>query len=114
MELPLKSQQGESVGRVEVRDDVFGAPSNKALVHQVIVGQLANRRVGTVSTKKPVPGVGRRQEAEASEGHGRRQAGFYPLSALQGRRSRLRSFSTQLPPEDAAENASAGPRGIVV
>ena len=73
MELPLKSQKGESVGRVEVRDDVFSAPSNEALVHQVIVGQLANRRVGTVATKNRsrVSGGGRKPRPQKGMGAAR-------------------------------------------
>lgn len=39
------------MGNVEVRDDVFGVPQNAALVHQVMVGQLANARQGTARTK---------------------------------------------------------------
>lgn len=73
MELPLRSQQGESVGSVEVRDDVFRAPSNQALVHQVVVGQLANRRVGTVATKNrsQVSGGGRKPRPQKGMGAAR-------------------------------------------
>ena len=39
------------MGDAEVRDDVFGVPMNHGLVHQVMVGQLANRRQGTAGTK---------------------------------------------------------------
>ena len=73
MQLPLKSQQGESVGQVEVRDDVFRAPSNQALVHQVVVGQLANKRVGTVATKNrsQVSGGGRKPRPQKGMGAAR-------------------------------------------
>ena len=73
MELPLRSQQGDPVGRVEVRDDVFCAPSNQALVHQVVVGQLANRRVGTASTKNRarVSGGGRKPRPQKGMGAAR-------------------------------------------
>ena len=36
---------------MEVRDDVFGVPVKSALVHQVMIGQLANKRQGTAKTK---------------------------------------------------------------
>ena len=52
VQLKLKDVQGEVVGNIEVSDDVFGAPVNTALVHQVMVGQLANARQGTASTKR--------------------------------------------------------------
>ena len=51
MELKLRNIQGEIIGNVEVSDRVFDAPMNKALVHQVMVGQLANARQGTAKTK---------------------------------------------------------------
>jgi large subunit ribosomal protein L4 len=73
MELPLRSQEGESVGRVVVRDDVFRAPSNQALVHQVVVGQLANKRVGTAATKNrsAVSGGGRKPRPQKGMGAAR-------------------------------------------
>ena len=51
MKIGLRNIQGEVIGSVEVRDDVFGAPPNPSVVHQVMVGQLANARQGTASTK---------------------------------------------------------------
>lgn len=51
MELKLRNIQGEVIGNVEVSNRVFDAPMNEALVHQVMVGQLANARQGTAKTK---------------------------------------------------------------
>jgi large subunit ribosomal protein L4 len=51
VKLRIKNIQGESAGDLEVRDDVFGVPVKSALVHQVMVGQLANKRQGTAKTK---------------------------------------------------------------
>ena len=51
MELELRNISGEVTGSIEVRDDVFGAKLNQALIHQTLVGQLANRRQGTAKTK---------------------------------------------------------------
>ena len=51
MKIGLRNIQGEVVRSVQVRDDVFGAPPNPFVVHQVMVGQLANARQGTASTK---------------------------------------------------------------
>ena len=51
MRLKLRNIRGEVVGNVDVRDDIFGVPMNRPLVHQVMVGQLANARQGTSSTK---------------------------------------------------------------
>lgn len=51
MDLQIRNITGEIVGDIEVRDDVFNVPFNAALVHQVMVGQLANKRQGTAKTK---------------------------------------------------------------
>jgi len=51
VELKLRNIQGEVIGNVEVSNRVFDAPMNEALVHQVMVGQLANARQGTAKTK---------------------------------------------------------------
>ena len=42
---------GAQVGEMELSDSVFGIEPNEAVVHQVVKAQLANRRVGTASTK---------------------------------------------------------------
>jgi large subunit ribosomal protein L4 len=47
----LYDRSGKSVGSVELHDDLFGAPINQAVLHQVATAQLAGRRVGTHDTK---------------------------------------------------------------
>lgn len=51
MELEVKNRSGDVVGSVGVSDRVWSAPSNNALLQQVVVAQLANRRQGTHETK---------------------------------------------------------------
>ena len=51
MELDVKNRNGDVVGSVDVSDRVWSAPSNDALLQQVVVAQLANRRQGTHETK---------------------------------------------------------------
>lgn len=41
---------GAEVGTMELNKEVFGTEYNEALIHQVIVAQLANKRQGTKST----------------------------------------------------------------
>jgi large subunit ribosomal protein L4 len=43
--------QKEKISQVELREDVFGISPKKHMLHQVVVSQLANRRVGSASTK---------------------------------------------------------------
>jgi large subunit ribosomal protein L4 len=73
MELPLKNMQGVVVGSIELNDTVFDVPFREALVHQVMVGQLANRRVGTHSTKTraEVRGGGRKPWRQKGTGRAR-------------------------------------------
>lgn len=60
MELKVFNTAGKEVGAVEVSEKVFGAEYNEALVHQVVVAQLANKRQGTKSalTRTEVSGGG--------------------------------------------------------
>jgi large subunit ribosomal protein L4 len=73
MELPLKNLQGATVGSIEVSDAVFDLPLNTAVIHQVMVGQLANKRAGTHSTKTraEVSGGGRKPWRQKGTGRAR-------------------------------------------
>jgi large subunit ribosomal protein L4 len=51
VKVPVYSLSGEVVKQIEVSDSVFAVPFNEAVVHQVVVGQRANARQGTASTK---------------------------------------------------------------
>ncbi len=73
MELPLKNIQGATVGSIEVSDVVFDTPLNTAVIHQVMVAQLANKRAGTHSTKTraEVSGGGRKPWRQKGTGRAR-------------------------------------------
>ncbi len=51
MQVPVYNLAGEVVKHIELSDEVFAVPFNEAVVHQVMVGQRANARQGTASTK---------------------------------------------------------------
>lgn len=51
MNVPVLNMQGEKVGEVDLRPEIFEAPVNVALMHQALVRQLANARLGTHNTK---------------------------------------------------------------
>jgi large subunit ribosomal protein L4 len=51
MQVDVKNIAGETVGEVELRDDIFGIEPNSAVMHQALVRQLANRRLGTHKAK---------------------------------------------------------------
>ena len=73
MELALKNMQGSTTGSIEVSDAVFDTPLNKALIHQVMVAQLANKRAGTHNTKtrSEVRGGGRKPWRQKGTGRAR-------------------------------------------
>ena len=47
----LYDRTGATIGTVELNDDLFDAPVNLAVLHQVVTAQLAARRIGTHDTK---------------------------------------------------------------
>lgn len=47
----VKNLKNEPVGQIELKDDVFGAPLNEALIYDAIKNYLQNQRQGTVKTK---------------------------------------------------------------
>lgn len=73
MKLEVRNTRGSVVNSVEARDDVFAAPMNSALLHQVIVGQLANKRQGTakVKTRSEVSGGGAKPRPQKHTGRAR-------------------------------------------
>lgn len=73
MLLPLKNIAGEQVGEVEVSDAVFAAPVNNPLMHQALVRQLSNARLGTHKTKTrgEVAGGGRKPFRQKGTGRAR-------------------------------------------
>lgn len=51
MLVPVKDMNGKQVGEVELSDAVFAAPINTSVMHQALVRQLSNARLGTHDTK---------------------------------------------------------------
>lgn len=51
MQVPVYNTAGQVIDQVELDETVFGVPVNEAVVHQALVRQLANARVGTANTK---------------------------------------------------------------
>ena len=51
MQVQVKDANGEVVGNHDLSDYVWGQNPNDALLHQVVVSQLANRRQGTHESK---------------------------------------------------------------
>ena len=61
-------KSAKEVGNIQVSEEVFGRDYNEALIHQVVVAQLANRRQGTKSalTRTEVRGGGKKPWRQGS------------------------------------------------
>jgi large subunit ribosomal protein L4 len=73
MQVPVYNIQGEQVSETELREDIFAVPVNEALMHQALVRQLANARLGTHKTKTrgQVSGGGRKPWRQKGTGRAR-------------------------------------------
>ena len=69
------NQSGVKVGEIQLNDAVFGVEVNEAVMHQAVVRQLSNERLGTHATKTRgmVRGGGRKPWKQ--KGTGRARAG---------------------------------------
>lgn len=81
MQLDLYNTKGEITGKIDISDDVFAIPMNEGLVHQALVRQLANQRLGTASTKTrgEVKRSSRKLHAQKHTGRARRGAADSPV-----------------------------------
>ncbi len=73
MRVPVLNMAGEQVGEIELLDTVFAAPIRPGLMHQALVRQLANARLGTHKTKTrgEVRGGGRKPWRQKGTGRAR-------------------------------------------
>ncbi len=73
MQTKVLNLKGEEVGKLTLSDEVFKAPYNEALIHQIIVAHLAAERQGTKSTlgRSEVRGGGRKPWRQKGTGNAR-------------------------------------------
>ena len=67
------NMKGETVGDIELNDEIFGVEVNENLIHKAVVAQLANKRQGTQSakTRSDVSGGGKKPWRQKGTGHAR-------------------------------------------
>ena len=75
MNLPLKNMTGQQVGEVQLNDAVFAASVNPALMHQSLMRQLANARLGLHNTKTRGEVAGGGKKPWRQKGTGRARQG---------------------------------------
>jgi large subunit ribosomal protein L4 len=82
MRLPVHDTSGQIVEHVEIDDRVFAVPLNEAVVHQAMVRQLANSRVGSADTKTrgQVSGSTRKLYRQKHTGRARRGSIRSPIA----------------------------------
>ena len=101
--LEVISQEKKKVGTITLSDEVFGAPVNVALVHQVIKAQLAGRRQGTAKTKtkSEIRGGGRKPFKQKGTGNARQGSTRSPLQVGGGQNfgPQPRSYEQATPKE---------------
>ena len=71
--VPVMNMAGQQVGQVELSDTMFAAPVNEPLMHQALMRQLANARLGTAKVKgrSEVAGGGRKPWKQKGTGRAR-------------------------------------------
>src|SRR5881628_3056085 len=69
----LYDRTGATVGSVELHEELFAAPINEAVLHQVVTAQLAGRRTGThdTRTRGEVRGGGKKPYRQKGTGRAR-------------------------------------------
>ncbi len=73
MQAPLMNMQGQEIGVIELPDEIFNTDVNESVMHQALVRQLANQRLGTHKTKSrgQVSGGGRKPWRQKGTGRAR-------------------------------------------
>jgi large subunit ribosomal protein L4 len=101
MEVQVKNLKGETVRTVDLPAHIFEAPINKDLMHQALVRQLANARLGTHSTKTrgEVSGGGRKPWKQKGTGRARQGSTRSPIFARGGKAHtpKPRSYEQAMP-----------------
>jgi large subunit ribosomal protein L4 len=81
VQLDVFNVKGEITGKMNVSDDIFAVPVNEAVVHQALVRQLANRRLGTADTqtRSDVKRSSRKLYAQKHTGRARKGSADSPV-----------------------------------
>jgi large subunit ribosomal protein L4 len=75
MKLPVYNLKRESVGEIDLSDEVFGAEVKEHLFYEVVKAQLASRRAGTKATKERSAVSGSSKKLYRQKGTGRARQG---------------------------------------
>ncbi len=84
MQLAVRNQAGEVVDNIDVDGSVFEVPLNTAVVHQAMVRQLANARLGTAASKTRAEVAGSTRKLYKQKHTGRARKGSMKSPLLKG------------------------------
>lgn len=84
MQLQVHDLNGQVVGQVEVSDLVFGIEPNQAVMHQALVRQQANARLGTHNTRTRADVRGGGKKPWRQKGTGRARQGSIRAPQFRG------------------------------
>jgi large subunit ribosomal protein L4 len=101
MKVDVRDSSGKKTGKVELRDDIFGIEPNRSVMHQALVRQRANGRLGThkAKTRSEVRGTTAkwyRQKGTGRARHGDRKAPIF-VGGGQAHKPRPRDYSKKMP-----------------
>ncbi len=101
MKVDVKSLDGTTVEELDLRDDIFGIAPNVPVMHQALVRQQANARLGTHKTKSrgEVRGTTAkwyRQKGTGRARHGDRKAPIF-VGGGQAHKPRPRAYTKKMP-----------------
>ena len=84
MKIPVHNLRGDTVGEIELDDNIFGVPFREGVVHQSVTRLQANRRQGTAATKTRGEVSGSTRKLYAQKGTGRARRGSIKSPLLRG------------------------------
>jgi len=101
MKVNVKNASGTTIEELELRDDIFGIKPNTAVMHQALVRQLANKRLGTHKTKTRGEVTGTtakwyRQKGTGRARHGDRKAPIF-VGGGQAHKPVPRDYTQKMP-----------------
>ena len=101
MKVDVKNSEGQTVEELELQEDVFGIEPNTYVMHQALVRQQANARLGTHKTKtrgevKGTTAKWYRQKGTGRARHGDRKANIF-VGGGQVHKPRPRDYTKKMP-----------------
>lgn len=101
MIVPVYNLSGEAISNIELRDDIFAIPSATSVIHQALLAQQSNRRLGTVKVKTRAEVAGSTRKLYMQKHTGRARQGMIRAPHRRGGGKafgpRPRSFQQALP-----------------